>query len=65
MRRTRRYALVGLLIAAAAISPTGDPFNFALVAIPLVILYEISILVVAAAQRRPREDPVAATDGST
>jgi sec-independent protein translocase protein TatC len=65
LRRTRRYALVGLLIAAAAISPTGDPFNFALVAIPLVILYELSILVVGAAQRGPREDPVAAADGST
>jgi sec-independent protein translocase protein TatC len=65
LRRTRRYAVVGLLIGAAAISPTGDPFNFALVAIPLLILYEISILVVAAAQRGTREEPVPATDGST
>jgi sec-independent protein translocase protein TatC len=65
LRRTRRYALVGLLIGAAAISPTGDPFNFALVAIPLVVLYELSILVVAAAQRGPREESVAAADGST
>jgi sec-independent protein translocase protein TatC len=65
LRRTRRYALVGLLIGAAAISPTGDPFNFALVAIPLVVLYEISILVVAAAQRRPREEAAVAADGST
>jgi hypothetical protein len=31
---------------AAAMSPSGDPFNFALVAIPLVVLYEMSILVV-------------------
>lgn len=63
LRRTRRYALVGLLIGAAAISPTGDPFNFALVAVPLVALYELSILVVAAAERRPREEPAA--DGAT
>ena len=55
LRRTRRYAIVGLLITAAAISPTGDPFNFALVAIPLVVLYEASILVVGLAQRRPRD----------
>jgi len=55
LRRTRRYAIVGLLITAAAISPTGDPFNFALVAIPLVVLYELSIMVVGAAQRRPRD----------
>ena len=65
LRRTRRYALVGLLIGAAAISPTGDPFNFALVAIPLLVLYELSILVVAAAQRGPREESVATADGSS
>jgi sec-independent protein translocase protein TatC len=65
LRRTRRYALVGLLIAAAGISPTGDPFNFALVAVPLVILYELSILVVATAQRAPREDAVTVADGRT
>jgi sec-independent protein translocase protein TatC len=64
LRRTRRYAVVGLLIGAAAISPTGDPFNFALVAVPLLVLYEISILVVAAAQRSPREESVAAADGT-
>jgi sec-independent protein translocase protein TatC len=62
LRRTRRYALVGLLIGAAALSPTGDPFNFALVAIPLVLLYELSIFVVAAAERRPRDDTAIATE---
>jgi sec-independent protein translocase protein TatC len=49
--RTRRYAVVILLVLAAAMSPSGDPFNFALVAIPLLVLYEISILVVRIAQR--------------
>jgi sec-independent protein translocase protein TatC len=56
LRRTRRYAIVVLLIGAAAISPTGDPFNFALVAVPLLVLYELSILVVAAS-RAPRRGP--------
>lgn len=65
LRRTRRYALVGLLIGAAAISPTGDPFNFALVAIPLVVLYELSILVVGFAERGPRDEPLPATEGNT
>ena len=64
LRQTRRYALVGLLVAAAAISPSGDPFNFALVAIPLVVLYEISIWVVAVSERRPREQDELATDGA-
>jgi sec-independent protein translocase protein TatC len=65
LRRTRRYALVGLLIAAAGISPTGDPFNFALVALPLVVLYEASILVVGIAERKPRDEAEAATGGAT
>ena len=65
LRRTRRYALVGLLIAAAGLSPTGDPFNFALVAVPLVVLYEASILVVGIAERKPRDDTEAGADGAT
>ncbi len=48
----RRYAIVIGAVLAAVITPTADPFNFALVAIPLVILYEITILVVRLAQRR-------------
>jgi sec-independent protein translocase protein TatC len=64
LQRTRRHALVILLVLAAAMSPSGDPFNFALVAITLVVLYELSIVVVRVSQRRvPRgevdEAPVA------
>jgi sec-independent protein translocase protein TatC len=50
--RTRRHALVILLVLAAAMSPSGDPFNFALMAVPLVVLYELSIVVVRVSQRR-------------
>jgi sec-independent protein translocase protein TatC len=56
---TRRYAIVVLLVLAAAMSPSGDPFNFALVAIPLLVLYEFSIIVVKLAQRR---DPTPAAE---
>lgn len=52
MREYRRYVIVIGCVIAAVITPTGDPFNFALVALPLVILYEISIWVVRASQRR-------------
>ena len=40
----RRYALVGALVAAAIITPTPDPFNQALVAIPMYLLYELGVL---------------------
>jgi sec-independent protein translocase protein TatC len=52
MRQYRRYAIVIGCVVAAVVTPTGDPFNFALVALPLVVLYELSIWVVRASQRR-------------
>ena len=52
LRAYRRYAIVGGLVLAAVITPTADPFNFALVAVPLVVLYEITIVVVRFSQRK-------------
>ncbi|MDR2385859.1 MAG: twin-arginine translocase subunit TatC [Tannerella sp.] len=42
----RRYALVGLLTAAAFITPSSDPFTLACVFFPLYGLYELSALFV-------------------
>jgi Twin arginine targeting (Tat) protein translocase TatC len=42
----RRHAIVALLVAAAFITPSGDPFTLSLVFIPLYGLYEISALFV-------------------
>jgi sec-independent protein translocase protein TatC len=51
MRRTRRYAIVIILILAAFITPTPDALTMCIVAMPLLILYEVSILVAAVVQR--------------
>jgi sec-independent protein translocase protein TatC len=40
----RRFAYVGAFIAAAIITPTPDPFNQSLVAIPIILLYELGII---------------------
>jgi len=42
--RTRRYAIVIITIAAAIITPTGDPYNLLLLAVPMYCLYELGIL---------------------
>jgi sec-independent protein translocase protein TatC len=42
--RFRKYALVGSFVVAAMITPTPDPLNQALVAIPLYGLYELGLL---------------------
>lgn len=45
MRKYRRHAIVIILILAAILTPGTDPVSQVILAIPLVFLYEISILV--------------------
>ena len=52
LTKFRRYSIIIGLVVAAVLTPTADPFNFGIVAIPLVILYEITIIVVRLSQRR-------------
>lgn len=50
-----RYATVGIVILASAITPTPDPINMLIVAAPLFILYFISIALTYFANRSPKE----------
>lgn len=52
LRKYRRHALVVILIVAAIITPTTDPFSLTIVTIPLYILYEASIAVAARVEKR-------------
>ena len=45
-RKYRRHAVVGSLLAAALITPSGDPFSLIVVTIPIYLLWEISAFVV-------------------
>lgn len=45
MRKYRRHSIITILIAAAILTPGGDPVAQVLLAVPLVLLYEISIFV--------------------
>lgn len=44
MRKWRKYSYLMIIVVAAIITPTTDPINLGLVALPLVILYEIGIV---------------------
>ena len=46
MRSMRRHAIVAILIVAAIITPTTDAFTLFVVALPIWLLYEVSILIV-------------------
>lgn len=45
MKKYRRHAIVIIFIAAAFLSPGTDPVSMIVLAVPLVILYEVSIII--------------------
>ncbi|SNB61530.1 sec-independent protein translocase protein TatC [Arboricoccus pini] len=55
LRRNRRYAVVGVFIAAAVLTPP-DVISQCGMAIPLLLLYEISILLVARFEKKRERD---------
>ena len=40
----RRYVFVGVFLIAAVVTPTPDPFNQTIVAIPMYLLFELGLL---------------------
>lgn len=46
MRKYHRHAIVVILVVAAIITPTSDVFTLSLVALPMWVLYEMSIWIV-------------------
>jgi sec-independent protein translocase protein TatC len=51
LRKYWRYALVGVAVIAAFITPTPDPVNMAIVMVPLIVLYGVSIVLAGLARR--------------
>ena len=45
-KKYRKHAIVALLVLAAFITPTGDPFTLTIVFLPIYLLYEMSALLV-------------------
>ena len=51
MSQYRRHAVIAILILAAAITPTGDALTLVIVALPIWLLYEVSILIVKMSEK--------------
>jgi sec-independent protein translocase protein TatC len=62
LSKYRRYAIIGNVVAAALITPTGDPMNLALMAVPMVVFYEIGIVLARILGKRPAAEPVEPAD---
>jgi sec-independent protein translocase protein TatC len=54
---TWRMAIVIITIIAAMVTPTPDPFNLALVAVPMIILYFLSVGLTVIAERAQGNPP--------
>lgn len=48
----RRYAIVGVVVLVAVITPSADPYSLLILSVPMIVFYELSILVGKLLQRR-------------
>ncbi len=64
LREGRRYAIVAVFVAAAILTPP-DPVSMISLALPICLLYEISIWCVAVIELRRRREDTAARDLAT
>jgi sec-independent protein translocase protein TatC len=62
LSRQRRYAILIIFIAAAILTPSPDVLSQILMAVPLMLLYEISIVVSKFAGRKKVEEPPEESD---
>lgn len=64
LRAARRYAIVGVFVVAAVLTPP-DPISMTSLALPICLLYEISIWCVSLMElRRRRDDETAAVESA-
>jgi sec-independent protein translocase protein TatC len=52
LKSGRRYAIVGICVLVAVITPSGDPISMLMLSVPMVVFYEISIIAGRIIERR-------------
>lgn len=52
LRQVRRYAIVGICVLVAVITPSGDPISMLMLAVPMCLFYEVSIIIGRVLARR-------------
>jgi sec-independent protein translocase protein TatC len=56
LKKYRRHAFVIILIAAAIITPSTDPFSLTIVTIPLYLLFEASVIIASRIEKRKAKE---------
>jgi sec-independent protein translocase protein TatC len=55
LAKQRRYAILIIFVAAAVLTPSPDAFTQIIMAIPLMILYEMSVFIAKFAEKKKKE----------
>ena len=58
LRAVRQYAIVGIVIAVAVITPSGDPYTLMVMSVPMYLFYEIAIVFGRVRERRRKSTEV-------
>ena len=53
----RRYAIVGICVLVAVITPSGDPISMLMLSVPMCIFYEVAIIIGKVMERRRSAAP--------
>ncbi len=61
LRAVRQYAVVGIVVLVAVITPSGDPFTLMVLSVPMYLFYEIAILFGRIRNRRARKAAASAS----
>jgi sec-independent protein translocase protein TatC len=56
LRKGRRYSIVIAFIVGAVLTPTPDPLNQSLMAIPIIILYEVGLRILASFEKKRKAE---------
>jgi sec-independent protein translocase protein TatC len=58
LKSTRKYSFVIILVLAAIITPSPDWTSQAIVAVPLLILFEISIIIASRIEKQQKKEEI-------
>lgn len=57
LKAVRRYAIVGIVVLVAILTPSGDPITLGVLSVPMYLFYEIAIFIGVMRQRNAGVDP--------
>lgn len=56
LMKKQRYVMLGSFIIAAILTPTPDPINQVIMAVPIILLYQVSVAVVWSENKRSKKN---------